>query len=199
MNKNYAKLFIKILSIFILFLILSLNKTPYAWAKTTFQKPISNAKSRITKKPFGIKISPKNSPVKPERFSGYHTGVDFETLPKEQNIDIPIYAICNGTLIYKNWVSGYGGVAIEKCLLNKQYITVLYGHLKYSSISNKVGQKILQGNKIAILGKGYSKETDGERKHLHLGIHKSPKIYLQGYVGTKKELQSWLDLSQYLK
>ncbi|NTU99252.1 hypothetical protein HGA64_04600 [Candidatus Falkowbacteria bacterium] len=50
-------------------------------AKTgdVFVPPISDALSRVTKKPFGIKVSPKNSSVSPERFTGYHTGVDFET------------------------------------------------------------------------------------------------------------------------
>ena len=40
----------------------------------TFTNPISNPLERIIKKPFGIKINPANSPVQPERFSGYHTG-----------------------------------------------------------------------------------------------------------------------------
>ncbi|PIS40806.1 MAG: hypothetical protein COT26_01390 [Candidatus Kerfeldbacteria bacterium CG08_land_8_20_14_0_20_43_14] len=63
--------------------------------------PISNALSRITKKPFGIYITPQNSPVQPERFTGYHTGVDFETLPSEANINVPIYAAANGEVLVK--------------------------------------------------------------------------------------------------
>lgn len=47
--------------------------------------PIAEFEKRITKKPFGIYITPQNSPVQPERFTGYHTGVDVEyediTLP----------------------------------------------------------------------------------------------------------------------
>src|SRR5438105_13240780 len=39
--------------------------------------PLENAQTRVTKKFFGTKVSPGNSPVTPERFSGYHTGVDF--------------------------------------------------------------------------------------------------------------------------
>ncbi|KKQ38871.1 MAG: Exopolysaccharide biosynthesis protein, sugar transferase domain protein [Candidatus Moranbacteria bacterium GW2011_GWC2_37_73] len=40
--------------------------------------PLDNALSRITKKPFGIYVNPKNSPVNPERFTGYHSAVDLE-------------------------------------------------------------------------------------------------------------------------
>ena len=42
----------------------------------TEPEPIGQTEERITKKPFGIKISPENSPISPERFSGYHTGID---------------------------------------------------------------------------------------------------------------------------
>jgi hypothetical protein len=67
-----------------------------AAATSSLVLPISSAAKRITKKPFGLKVSPTDSPVKPERFSGYHTGTDFEILPGEENKDVPIYAICNG-------------------------------------------------------------------------------------------------------
>ncbi len=165
---------------------------------TPLYPPISNALTRVTKKPFGLKVSPGHSPVSPERFSGYHTGVDFETLPNEQNIDVPIYAVCTGPLIYKKWVSGYGGVAVQSCQLNKQAATIIYGHLKLASINIKLNKKITAGTPIGVLGKGYSTETDGERKHLHLGIHKGKTISLLGYVQNPKDLSSWLDATKYL-
>lgn len=164
-----------------------------------FTEPISNALSRITKKPFGIYITPQNSPVNPEKFTGYHTGVDFETSPDEANIDVPIYAICDGTLALKKYATGYGGVAVESCNFNGQDITVIYGHLKLASINLKTGDSISAGNKIGILGKGYSTETDGERKHLHLGTHKGTSIILLGYVQNATELTNWLDVTKYLK
>src|SRR3989338_610817 len=61
-------------------------------------EPIGRAISRVTKKPFGIKISPTSSPVSPERFSGYHTGVDFEVSEEELNLNVPVFAICMGPL-----------------------------------------------------------------------------------------------------
>ncbi len=160
--------------------------------------PLSSAAERITKKPFGIKVSPQNSPIQPEKFSGYHTGVDFEIFPGEENIDVPVSVICQGILIYKNYVKGYGGVAIEKCTINQEVVTVLYGHLKLSSITNRVGDELFTDAKIAILGKAYSQETDGERKHLHLSIHKSSAIELRGYVSKVSELSAWIDPQKIL-
>ena len=156
-------------------------------------EPIDNALSRVTKKPFGIKVSPKNSPVSPEKFSGYHTGTDFETLPNEQNSVVNIYAVCEGSLLLKKYATGYGGIAVQQCKINNTDVTVIYGHLKLASISAKTGQNLNPGEQIGILGKGYSTETDGERKHLHLGIHIGTSINILGYVQVKSQLTGWLD------
>ena len=120
-------------------------------------------------------------------------------MPSEQNTAVPISAVCTGYLIYKNWVSGYGGVAIQSCQLNKQDVTIIYGHLNLASINIKLNQKVTAGTQLGVLGKGYSTETDGERKHLHLGIHKGKTISLLGYVQNPKDLNNWLDAMIYLK
>lgn len=155
--------------------------------------------SRITKKPFGIYITPKNSPVQPEKFTGYHTGADFETTPAEANEAIDVPAICNGKLILKKYASGYGGVVVQSCNRNGQAVTVIYGHLQLASIDQLVGQVINEGNTIGVLGKGYSTETDGERKHLHLAIHKGSAINILGYVQKKSDLSAWFDPATILK
>lgn len=160
--------------------------------------PVDSALMRVTKKPFGIMVSAQNSPVQPERFSGYHTGVDFEILPGGEDKEIPVSAICTGTLLYKNQVEGYGGTVVQKCKINGQDATVLYGHLDLLSVSSRAGDAIRAGDKIAVLGKGYSQETDGERKHLHLGIHKGYKMDLRGYVNTSEELNEWRDATKYI-
>ncbi len=166
---------------------------------STFTEPIGRAKERVTKKPFGIKVSPNNSPVQPEKFSGYHTGVDFETFPEEQNIDVPIYAICDGQLVLKKIATGYGGVVVERCDFNGQPITVIYGHLRFTSIMTTVGSTIKKGGKLAVLGTGYSTETSGERKHLHLGIHKGSTISILGYVQSPSQLSAWINFADYLR
>ncbi len=163
-----------------------------------FVMPISDAKDRITKKHFGIKVSPGNSPVSPERFTGIHTGVDFETFPSEQDTDVPVVAICPGKLLVAEFGSGYGGMMVESCTLNGSPITVVYGHVRLSSIKAKVGDTISAGEFLANLGTGYSKETDGERKHLHLGIHKGASVNTKGYVANYSDLSGWIDFEKYL-
>lgn len=160
--------------------------------------PLDGALSRITKKPFGIFIIPKTSTVQPERFSGYHTAVDLETTPAEQNIDVPVKALCDGKLLSARTASGYGGVAVESCVLEGQAVTVIYGHIKLSSVTIRVGDQLKAGDFLANLGTGFSQETDGERKHLHLGIHKGSSIGILGYVQSERELSNWIDPQKYL-
>lgn len=162
-------------------------------------EPINNAFSRVTKKPFGIYVTPQNSPIRPEKFKGYHTGTDFETFDTEQNADVPIFAICDGKLLMKKYATGYGGVAVETCAVDNSPVTIIYGHLRLSSIAPKTGDNIKAGNKIAVLGTGFSSETDGECKHLHLGIHKGTNVNILGYVQNKSDLSGWLDPLTVLK
>ena len=165
---------------------------------SSFAPPLDRASERVTKKPFGIYITPKTSPVQPERFTGFHTGADFETFPEEANVDVTVHAVCAGKLLLKEYASGYGGVAVEACQLNNSPITVIYGHLKLASITPSVGTALNTGDTLGILGKGYSQETDGERKHLHLGFRKGTSINILGYVQTKSALSGWIDPCLYV-
>ena len=185
------------------------GQTPEINTPSVFVPPIDNWEARVTKKPFGIYITPQTSPVQPERFSGYHTGVDFEIFAEEQNKDVPIYAICDGKLLQKRTATGYGGITILACphtnfgegenKLNGEDITVVYGHLRLTSVSANAGDQIKAGDKLGVLGAGFSNETDGERKHLHLGIHKGTAINILGYVQNLSDLDSWADATTYLK
>ena len=166
--------------------------------KTDYNNPLLNPEKRITKKPFGIFISPQNSPVSPEKFSGYHTGTDLETFPEEANTDVEVRAICDGEIVQKKEVFGYGGVIIQSCVLNGEKMTVLYGHLKLSEAPAEVGKTFSRGDKLAILGAGNSADTDGERKHLHLGIKKGDTVDVRGYVANKKELIDWINPEEIL-
>jgi hypothetical protein len=158
-----------------------------------FQPPLERPAERVTKKPFGIYITPKTSPVQPEKFQGYHTGKDFEIFPEELNADVAVHAICSGKIAVKRTASGYGGILVQNCTLDNQPITVIYGHLKLTSITKNAGDTLSAGDEIGILGKAYSSETDGERKHLHLGIHKGNAINILGYVQSKSQLSGWID------
>jgi len=161
-------------------------------------KPISDAKSRVTKKPFGIYVTPQSSPVKPEKFTGYHTGTDFETTSEEKNQAISVYALCTGKTRVKQIVSGYGGVIVQDCALDRQSVTVLYGHIDIRQSKAQVGQQIRSGEKISVLASAYSQYSGGERKHLHLGIYKGNDIDYRGYVQNKSELSGWLNAQKYL-
>jgi hypothetical protein len=129
----------------------------------------------------------------PERFTGYHTGLDFETTAAEKTTDVQINVICSGKLLQKGYASGYGGYAVQSCTINKQAVTVVYGHLRQSNITPTINQQLTAGDHLALLGTGYSMETDGERKHLHLGIHIGTTINITGYVPSKAQLSGWLD------
>ncbi|MDD5567153.1 MAG: M23 family metallopeptidase [Patescibacteria group bacterium] len=171
---------------------------PVNQAVSPFQPPLTKSGERITKKPFGIHITLQNSPVQPERFQGYHTGADFEIFPDELTADVAVKAVCSGVLKVKEYASGYGGVAVETCQLNNEPITVIYGHLKLASIQYKAGDSINVGDQLGLLGADKSVETDGERKHLHLGFHKGSAINLLGYVNTQAGLADWIDPCLYI-
>lgn len=144
---------------------------------------------RITKKSFGTYVTPEKSPVSPEKFTGFHTGVDFEA-PEEN--DVSVRAACSGEIIYKQTVGGYGGVLIQKCDVAGEPVTALYGHIRLSSITKRVGDSLTAGEEFAKLGTGFSDETDGERPHLHFGLHKGSAVELKGYVASEAQLSRWL-------
>lgn len=156
----------------------------------TMAEPVAEFKSRITKKPFGIFVEPNNSPVQPERFTGYHTGVDVEY--GDVKDETPVHAITAGQVIYAGTAHGYGGVVAIQHVINNDPIVGIYGHLDPASLP-QAGTKVQAGDTIGRLGDGFSAETDGERKHLHLGLYKGSILNLRGYVQNQSELAAWLD------
>jgi hypothetical protein len=162
-------------------------------SKDAFVSPVARADERVTKKPFGMYITRVTSPVQPERFSGYHTGVDFEIFPEEQESDVAISAICSGPLVSERSASGYGGVLVQTCVMDGEPITVVYGHMRLSSVAATVGATVEVGAFLGNLGTAFSAQTDGERKHLHLGIHRGTTVSMLGYVQSKAHLSDWID------
>lgn len=152
-----------------------------------FAYPIADFTNRITKKPFGIYITPATSPVQPERFTGYHTGTDIEY--QDVGGDVPVYAISDGTIVLSKTASGYGGVFLLEIAGNH---TILYGHIRPSSLP-KVGTQVKKGDQLAVLGTGYSSEADGERRHLHFAVLSTNRLDIKGYVQNKSQLSGWID------
>lgn len=155
--------------------------------------PLREYSKRITKKPFGIYITPETSSVESERFRGYHTGVDFEIFDEEVNERILIKAICDGPVRMRQHVNGYGGVFVQECKIGEERVTVLYGHLDSDSVIHALNADVSYGDIIGVLGEHESAHTDGERKHLHLSIYKGEFIEVRGYVSSEDELVSWID------
>jgi murein DD-endopeptidase MepM/ murein hydrolase activator NlpD len=155
--------------------------------------PLSRFTERVTKKPFGRYITPDNSPVQPERFRGYHTGTDFETFENEADSDVSIFAILDGKVLERRMATGYGGVVVTSGFVDGERVTVVYGHVRLSSVRVRIGDSVFAGDTLAVLGKGYSAETDGERKHLHLSIHRGAGVNIRGYVPSQAGLNNWID------
>ena len=160
--------------------------------------PLEKADQRQKLLTFGKYVTPdpNTNPISPpERFTGYHTGLDIEILPEEKDLSVAVKTICEGKILYSApFVEGYGGVIIQECNINNEPSSVLYGHLKPSSIKvSKSDEIIKQGSSVAELGNAYSEETGNTRKHLHLGIHKGNHVEFLGYLDDEKDLQEFID------
>ncbi len=157
--------------------------------------PLPDASSRPTPLHFGLYVTPdpaQNPIDPPERFMGFHVGEDFEILPGEEDAEIPVTALCDGEIVTSAWVEGYGGLVRQHCVIDDQKVTVLYGHLALDSLI-PAGQTASGGQRIGVLGAARSHDTDGNRKHLHLGILKGWGNESLGYVQTKEEIDAFVD------
>ncbi len=156
----------------------------------SLQEPIAELASRVTKKSFGTFVTPDNSPVQPERFTGYHNAVDVEY--GDIAGDVLVRAIADGTVVVSRTADGYGGVVAIQHTIDNQPMIAIYGHLDQTSMIRD-GATVAAGEQIGILGDGGTPETDGERKHLHFGLLPGTTVDLRGYVQDKSELSAWRD------
>ncbi|MEK7103461.1 MAG: peptidoglycan DD-metalloendopeptidase family protein [Patescibacteria group bacterium] len=164
-----------------------------------FVNPIDYASERMTKKHFGTYVSPDHSLVPNEHFKGLHAAVDFEILDdREIASEVEIRTVCQGPLVRKEWAKGYGGVVVQECILNDNPISIIYGHMDIASIVAEKGDIMMPGDRLGNLGDGYSHETDGARKHLHLGFYNGVPADIRGYVPTQEELVKYLNPCHYI-
>lgn len=150
--------------------------------------PVADFKARITKKFFGTYVTPQNSPVQPERFTGYHTGVDVEY--GDRTDDVPVVAVVDAQVTMAQWMSGYGGLLVLRGSISGHEDYLLYGHLRPSSLP-AVGSAVKQGDQVGLLGTAFSHDTDGERRHLHFAIYARDPADIRGYVQSQSELSAW--------
>ena len=104
---------------------------------------------------------------------------------------MPVFAVVDGVVVTAKTASGYGGVMVVKGQIDGRALYFVYGHVRPSSLV-AVGTTVTKGQQLAVLGTGYSQETDVERRHLHFGIAKTNSIL--GYVDSQEKLnEGWID------
>jgi len=131
------------------------TKTP-----PTYIKPLSGGRKSSG---FGKRTAPTKGA------STYHKGLDWAT-----PTGTPIVASCGGTVVRAGWGSGYGYVVYINHEDGKQ---TRYAHL--SKVQVKVGQKVKQGQQIALSGN--TGITSGPHLHFEIlvnGVQKNPENYL---------------------
>lgn len=163
-------------------------------ASSDFVYPIANYTTARTKKVFGQYIAPDSG----DRFSGYHTGDDIEVA--DVAAPAPVYALTSATLVQKQTISGYGGVVILEFVDQTVTYHALYGHVNLSSVTAAVGDTVVGGAQLGVLGDDQSDQTDGERKHLHFGLYEysGTELYA-GYVADDADLANWVNPSDWLR
>ncbi|HRH93658.1 MAG TPA: peptidoglycan DD-metalloendopeptidase family protein [Candidatus Peribacteria bacterium] len=163
-----------------------------------FSAPMDDFTLRAKVLTFGLHVTPDpaDNPIDPpERFAGYHVATDVEVGADELNKEVNVYAICTGDVIYSGFAAGYGGLVVQHCRVSiqgVQDITVIYGHLSLLNLPGH-GVTMKSGDLVTTLAPARTYESDGNRKHLHLGIHKGTAIDMRGYVQTKEEINDYID------
>lgn len=162
---------------------------------SSFEEPVQESSKRPTPLAFGQYVTPDpaQNPIEPpERFVGFHVGTDYEVTAEELDAEVPVYAICTGTGAFSGFAKGYGGLFVEECTIFGEPAVVIYGHLRLDGLP-KVHESVQVGQQIGVLAPANSKDSDGNRKHLHLGIHKGPALDIRGYVQYESEINQFLD------
>jgi murein DD-endopeptidase MepM/ murein hydrolase activator NlpD len=173
-----------------------------AVVEPAFAWPLDNITHRSQLLNFGMYITPDpaNNPIDPpERWTGYHTAQDIEIFPDEIDKDVVVYASCNGPVIFRGEVNGYGGAMVQSCKLNMEDVTVLYGHIDPNRFEASMDQELKIGDKLGYLGAHKTRDAGYNRKHLHFQIHRGPDIALRGYVSRAEELHAYINPIEIIK
>jgi hypothetical protein len=145
--------------------------------------PVDGYAERRTFKQFGEYIQ--------DRFRGYHVGDDIEFVDVKDRIQVR--AIAEGTVRLAKRVSGYGGAIIVQHLIDGKKINAIYGHVSLGGGLLRVGDKVKRGQVLADLGEHRSRETDGERKHLHFALYEGDELRVSGYEPRAEGVRRWIN------
>lgn len=170
-------------------------------ARQQIHEPLPGASVRATPLSFGMYVTPdplQNPIDPPERFTGFHTAVDYEVSSGEVDGDVPVYALCSGRVVFSGYVEGYGGTVAHRCRLEDGDVTVLYGHLDLEGLP-KQRSNLRGGDTIGLLAPPQSYASGYTRKHLHLSIHKGTDLVFAGYVEHEEDLERYIDPQEVLR
>ncbi len=113
------------------------------------------------------------------RGQDFHEGVDFRA-----TVGTPVYSIAAGTVTYAgSKIRGYGRMVV---IQHENGLASIYSH--HSRILVKQGQKIKQGQRIALSGK--SGRVTGPHLHFELrlfGAPRNPLIYIPTFASIKSD------------
>lgn len=157
--------------------------------------PLPSARNRPVALAFGMHVAPHedDNPIDPpERFTGYHAGMDYEVLASELDQEVPVFAVCSGSVLYSGFAEGYGGVLVQRCTIGDEAVTALYGHLDGEGLVAE-GTNVTAGGRLGTLASARSFWSGENRKHLHLGIHRGETVDMRGYVAMPIDLQDFID------
>lgn len=128
------------------------------------ETPMKYANIRVTSK-FG----PRTYIYQGQRVSDDHKGIDMVGNPRSNDIEICAFADGVVTAVQKTGIK-YGTMCFVRIKHNNGWYTVYY-HFKSNSIVVNVGDKVVKGQKLGIIG-DTGKATD---VHLHFQIDKGTK------------------------
>ncbi|OJV40734.1 MAG: hypothetical protein BGO29_05880, partial [Bacteroidales bacterium 36-12] len=102
-------------------------------------------------------------------WKGYHLGEDYVSY---NQVELPVYAIYDGTVKHVASHSGYGYVVIiEHTLINNDKVCSVYGHLRLNDIISS-GATVSKGQLIGYLSNKSTENGGYNFTHLHFGIRK---------------------------
>lgn len=109
----------------------------------------------------------------------YHCGVDITSS------DTNIYAVADGTVVFKDYSDGNGNHVVISHNLNGTTVKTLYSHLSNYDACPEVGQAVSKGTQIGVMGS----TGNSSGPHLHFAVYTGSSNNPWGYAsssGTNK-------------
>ena len=130
------------------------------------------------------------------RYDQYHAGEDWQLVRGRSNLGKPVYAIGHGRVTYANpngWGRDKGVIIIRHTFADGSTVLSFYGHMDPPSVTLRVGDCVVRGQKIAEIGEPRTPP------HLHFEVRTHmPEEPGPGYWPTDPTEVGWLPPSQFV-